>query len=688
MKVKYLSLIALSLAIAGCSLFKPIQKPKVDHVVDVAIGERDAELNDIAARNKKIRQEQAGPVMNAPAHSDSGLIGEVDIDKTLSRNGTNESHGKGPASAVKLEFSDTSLKDIITVFMQDYLKKPYSFQESFKDRKVNLFFNAMATQSDLIKLFDTLLENYGVRLRYSGGMYLIGSNEDKANPMQQPSPLGIGDAIGVFRLNYVNGTQFLNLAKQVVKYPDKVTTLPGEVIVVNSNSIDVRAVRMLIEDVDVPVFAGKYILVYTPRYLSAASLAAVLDSTQVQLSATAGTNKQFEAKQILGSERIVIIAANKAARNLVLQLLNQTDVVNAHQRRVFKYSLGSQIANDILANLNILVKDVIKNTTEVNIIADKASNSLFIYASPDEYAQIRKLIASMDFRPPAVQVDMIIAEVTLNDEMRYGVQWYLKKTGRLIGDTTNNLGIPAGITPNLSFNIVDQLNNYATLQLLGSQTSFSLLSNPKIVVKNGATARILVGQEQPVIGSKSSTAVAGTTGTTVIVPEFKKIGLELEVTPTVSADNEVRMIIKLKNTTITGTITLGGTTDSYPILANRELTTDLVVDDGHTVFLGGMRQKSATDSASKVPGLGDIGGIGAMFRNKDTLNNGNELIILVTPTVMLDQQGADIVTSAMLRASRRDMDDLRTTDTQSPAAPTVAAPDTPAPTVNPGAIKP
>lgn len=654
--VRLLPIMVIFAAVAGCSLFQPIRSDQAGRIADQAIKEEDGELDALLERSREARRDNARVVMDSPAREGSGIIGEVDVDKALAKNRGGDGKARGKASAVKLEFEDTSLRDVITVFMKDYLKKPYAFKDTFKDRKVNLFFDAQATREELINMFDTMLENYGVRLRYSGGVYLIGSSEDKGDTVQQPSPLRIGDAVGVFRLKYIDARDFQALAKQVTKYPDKITVLPGNTLIANSTSTDVRALRALLDDVDIPSFSGKFILVYAPRYLSPASLIAMMDGTQTQLIGTQGASRQFEARQLGDTERIVIVAANQSARNLVLQILEQIDVAGANHRRMFQYTLGLQSAGDIVANLNSMIKSAIKSAVDITVTPDKMSNSLFIYASPEEYAEIRKLLTNMDYRPPAIQVEMVIAEVTLNDEMRYGVEWYLKKNGSLIADATTSLGIPTGVPSNFTASIVNAANNYATLQLLGSQTSFSLLSNPKIVVRNGATATIKVGQQEPVI--KQKTTVSGTAGSTVIEPEFKQIGLELEVTPTVSASNEVRMLIKLKDTSITGVKTLN--TDSYPILANRELQTDLVTADGRTIFLGGIRKQSATDIASKIPGLGDVRGIGALFRNKDMVNYGSELIILATPTVMLDQQGADTVTKAMLRAARQSFKELGT----------------------------
>jgi type II secretory pathway component GspD/PulD (secretin) len=624
-------------------------------VADRVLDERRADLEGSAEHSRDLRKSMEGEIMSAPARPGAGLVGELDVDKVAGKAAAGVKKGQ-KKSPVRLEFVDTSLKDIIVVFLQDYLKQPYNFEDSFKDKKVNLYFNAEATRDDLIALFDTLLENYGVRLRYSGGVYLVGPVDEKAVPALGPSPIGIGDAVGVFRLNFVEAAGFVQLAKQVTKKADKVTSLPGNVVVVSSTSTDVRAVAALLVDVDVPAFNNKKILVYIPRYLSAASLVAVLEAYQTQLSGPQTGSKQFEAKQILESEKVVIVAANAVARDLVLQFLAQTDIVNANQRRIYQYSLGTQLAVDLKVNLDLLIKASIKNQAEISVVADKMSNSMFIYATPDEFTEIRKLLMRMDYRPPSVQIDVAIAEVNLSNNMQYGVEWYLKKTGSWLADITTSLGATSA---SMVAGIIAPNNTYATLQLLGAETSFSLLSNPKIVVKNGATAKINVGREQPVIKSKNINNNSATANTT-IEPEYKKIGLELEVTPWVTQENEVRMIIKVKDTAIVDTVKLGGTSgDEYPVLANREVNTELVTGDGKTIFLGGIRKQESQDSGSKLPGLGDVQYLGSLFRNRKMVDSGQELIILATPTIMLDQQSADLITNALLKASRREFNDPR-----------------------------
>jgi type II secretory pathway component GspD/PulD (secretin) len=653
-----LAVVAAILLLAGCSTdFFKLRPQTTGAIAERKIAAaQEPEVDGLGDRNLDIRRKSDAAVMNVPPRAGSGVIGEIDLERTVDgkRSAANgKSAGKGgPSQHLRLEFTDTSLKDIIVVFLQDYLKVPYSFADGFKDKKANLYFDAEASREELLALFDSLLDNYGVRLRYTGTAYIITSQDDKS-PAGPPSPLGVGDAVGLLRLRYVDAKDFVPLAKQVVRDQNKVTALGNNGVIVSSTSADARAVALLAQDIDVPVFSGKKIIIYVPKYLTANGLVAMMDNYQNQLmGGQQGGARQFESKQIIDSDRIVIVAASASARDIVVEFLTRADVPDNNKRQVFQFVLGTQPAADVATNLTTMLKAVFKNVSEIAVVPDKSSNSLFIFASPDEYAEIRRLLERMDNRPPAVHIDMSIVEVRLNDSLQYGVDWYLRKKGFPLFEISNDQKL--SLTKGLRLAALGNSDsvNFAVLELLASETSFSLLSSPQLVVKNGATAKISAATEQPIVKGKVTTG-AQVQGSTAISSEvvYQKIGLELEVTPFVSGNNEVRMIVKLKDSTLSGSVKIDG--NDYPQLSTRELATELVTADRQTIFIGGIRRQTQNETRSKIPGLGDIeaGGLGAIFGNKSESNDGSELIILARPSIMLDQQGVDIITRSVLRAA-------------------------------------
>lgn len=640
------------LLLAGCSTnFFTIKPQTAGGVAERKIdAPQDPAVEGLVQHNLALRENLERSVMNVPPRPGSGVVGEIDIDRVAGKRAA--SAKKSPVQRLRLEFADTSLKDIITVFLQDYLKVSYSFAEGFKDKKANLYFDAEATREELLSLFDSLLDNYGVRLRYTGTSYVVTSQDDKA-PIG-PSPLKVGDAVGLLRLNHIDAKDFVPLAKQVVRDGNRLTALGNNGVIISSTAADARAVALLAQGIDVPIFSGKKIIIYVPKYLSVNGLVAMLDNYQNQLvGSSQGGMRQFETKQITDSDRIVIVAANAAARDIVVEFLSRADVVDNNKRQVFQFTLGTQPAADVATNLNLMLKAVFKNIADIAVVPDKASNSLFIFASPDEYAEIRRLLDRLDYRPPAVLIDMNIVEVRLNESLQYGVDWYLRKKGFPILEIGNDQRV--SLTKGLRIAALGNSDsvNFAVLELLASETTFTLLQSPQLVVKNGSTARISNATEQPIAKGKVSTS-ATVQGSTAISTEvvYQKIGLELEVTPYISGNNEVRMVIKLKDSTVSGTVKIDG--NDYPQLSSRELSTELVTGDRQTIFLGGVRRQTQGETRTKIPGLGDIQtvGMGAIFGNKSDDKEGSELIILARASIMLDQQGADILTRAILRAAR------------------------------------
>lgn len=344
-----------ALLLSSCSLLEPIQKARID-VALARVNPADGALEQLAERNRSLRELETHLAMRAPARPDSGLIGEVDVTQLVEKNAQISANAPGePARRVRLDFENVSLRDVIAAFISDYIKAPYSFSDSYQDRPINLVFDAVATRSEIIALFDSLLAANGVRIERRGTLYLISSAHAPKDPKPEAGGAGaagmqggLGQASGLFKLSYLDGKEFINLAKQVVDSPEALTLLPGNVLLARTHQGEMRALDGLIKEVDVPSFLGKHILVYVPRYLSAASLLAILESYQNQLVAGAASNtKQFEVKQVPDMERLVLVAANRLARDLVVQFLAQADVAKGNVRQIFHYPLAMQTATEL-----------------------------------------------------------------------------------------------------------------------------------------------------------------------------------------------------------------------------------------------------------------------------------------------------------------------------------------------------
>lgn len=610
--------------------------------------------SNAAARSQK-NLDSSTPIMAKPAHPGSGVVSEIRMDKFAQHKGEKKENLNKKGEQIVLDFTDTSLRAIIESTMNDYLKVPFTFTDDFKDKNVNLVLHASATKEDLIALLQSFIEIQGAHLRYTDGIYIISGGDGKGL-RAMPSPEGIGDAIGIFRLRFIDAKDFLSIAKQVLSNQERASSMPSyNAVTVVAPAGEVRAVKRLIEQLDIPYFTGKQVILYSPRFLSAKGLTAMVEAFQDQLGSTAAKpNRQFEIKEIADAERVVIVAANQVARDVVMEFIGKTDNPDKNRRQIFQYSLGMQKAADLAPNIATLLKSLNKDAAEFVPVADKESNSILFVASPDEYAEIRRLMVRFDQRPMAVYISVIIAEVALNDSLQYGVEWFLGKIAGQLVDVTSSLATGGtAMVARLVSKGTD--SSYMTLDALAQVTSFSILSNPQIIVRNNTKATITVGGEQPVVqGQVASGAAAG--GTSLPATQFTnlKTGLEVEVTPNISTKGEVKLEIKIADIRLGAPIIVntgnGNTVTQYPTV-NRKVATDLVVEDGSTIFLGGFRQRQLTENRSKIPELGDLPLVGRLFSNKNDKADSTELIILVTPTVLMDQHGAELVTRAILNAS-------------------------------------
>ncbi len=658
--MRLFALFAVLFALAGCGNLRPTPYPATSAGALLDKQPSRVELKGLREYNTRIRGDRDAitGTVQTPPRADSGVVSEIDLGANA---GVPEAARKKPVAGVTLEFFEPeSLSTIIRVMLGDYLKVPYTIAPADEAKlsalKVKLFLRADGNRRELIEMFDAFLDAQGVKLRYTDGIYLV-TLDEKAR-RAQPSPDGIGDVSAMIRLNYIEAKDFLPVARQLLREPDRgIIVSSHNSVVVNAPATEVRGLKRLAQEIDIPYFAGKFVIIYAPKYLSSKGLATVIDQYLEQIGSTATRpNRQFEVKEIAEQERLVIVAANKAARDIVMDYIGRVDTPARNRRQLFQYGLSTQKSAEIAVTVNAVLKQIMKGTTELQAIPDKESNSLMLFATPDEYFEARKLIAQLDYRPPAVHISIDIVDVSLNDALQYGVQWFLTNAGAgALADATVNLGQglagAAAAAAGINVGVVAlNSNRFFTLQLLSNLTDLVMLSNPSLIVKNGYTARMSATREEPVISSKVPTGTQAGAATVISSQvEYKKIGLEVEVTPIIGMDGDVKLTLVLKDSSIVDSKRIDN--NDYPVLSTREIKTEVVVQDGGTIFLGGLRRSRNNRTLSKIPLLGDFPGLlGAPFRNNSETGEMSELVVMLTPVIVLDQQGADIVSRALVNA--------------------------------------
>ena len=306
------------------------------------------------------------------------------------------------------------------------------------------------------------------------------------------------------------------------------------------------------------------------------------------------------------------------------------------------------------------------------IQADPSTNSLIITAPEPLYRQVRTMIDQLDERRAQVYIESLIVEVTGDNAADFGFQWQgllasnnqnnalvggtnFGTTGNLLAITqatlgggtvnpttgggtttpsTSGLSLGEGLNIGLIHNFYGTLGLAAIARLLQSQTNTNIASTPNLVTLDNEEAKIVVGSNVPfVTGQFTNTGVATTSPFQTI--ERKDVGITLRIRPQIGENGTIRMTIFQEASSLSQQVA-PGTSNAGPSTNKRSIESNVVVDDGQIIVLGGLIEDRYTDNKSKVPLLGDIPYLGALFRSESRTKTRTNLMVFLRPVVMRD----------------------------------------------------
>lgn len=267
----------------------------------------------------------------------------------------------------------------------------------------------------------------------------------------------------------------------------------------------------------------------------------------------------------------------------------------------------------------------------VTMSVDPRSNTLVFYTTGQRYQALLPMIRRLDVPPKQILLEATIAEVTLTGEFAYGVEFAFQD-GRVRGGTGGSsgggLGLPDG---GFALSYIDDIANFIRLKISATDGLVNVLSNPTLVVRDGVEATISVGNDVPTVGATASNPIESETQITQVL--YRKTGLELRVRPTINAQGLVVMEIEQR---ISNTQQGASNVDGAPVFFERSVTTEVAARSGQSILLAGLISESDNRSTSKVPGLGDVPGLGWAFRSESRQKEKTELVVLITPRVIDD----------------------------------------------------
>jgi len=252
-----------------------------------------------------------------------------------------------------------------------------------------------------------------------------------------------------------------------------------------------------------------------------------------------------------------------------------------------------------------------------------------------------------------VLIEATIAELTLTDDLSYGIEWYIQnkmQQGTYTVDTLGKLGSGLGLGNAGLYSVFtsDSQRFQAAVNLFAQQNKVNILSTPRIMVLDNQTASLNVGAQVPILGGSTTSSSIASTGVTVSTEavQYVTTGISVSVTPTINTEGLLTLQISVTDSQAVPNST---STINSPQITNNSLSTSVVATTSQTILLGGMMSDSVTDNESKVPLLGDIPLIGNLFKTRSKNKTKTELIIMLTPKILTSGEAASKVTDEIKR---------------------------------------
>jgi general secretion pathway protein D len=276
--------------------------------------------------------------------------------------------------------------------------------------------------------------------------------------------------------------------------------------------------------------------------------------------------------------------------------------------------------------------------TGLRVIADEINNAVLVYGTRGEFEKIQVTLKRLDVPPTQVLIEASIIEVSLNDDLKYGLQWVFTDSARGsaglagTGMLSTAAGAVFGATPaGFSYTLRNSVGDVrAVLNALADKSLVKVISSPSLMVLDNHTASIAVGTQQPVKIGQTTTS-GGVISDNI---QYKDTGVNLAVTPSVNAGNMVTMQLS-QSVTDVGQIDAATGQRSF---LQRQFASKVAVRSGEALVLGGLIRDNTTTGKSGLPGLQDIPLFGNLFGATSKSTNRTELLVVITPRVIRTEQ--------------------------------------------------
>ncbi|MFZ5963020.1 type II secretion system secretin GspD [Thalassococcus sp. BH17M4-6] len=548
-----------------------------------------------------------------------------------------------------LNLVDVPIAVAAKAVLGDALQKNYTIKPGVEG-SVTLQTTRPLSERALLETFQTVLEINGAALQTSGDLITIVPRDGAAQRITRGAPQGIGSRVVAVPLEYIGTAEMQRLLEPIVGETVRLQPIPKRnIILISGTREEINAAIEAVNLFDVDVLKGKSVGLFR---LKAAEPEAVVQELNLIFETGEGGSLQNVVTFIPSARLSAVIVVSSRGKYLPeaerwIRDLDKT--AGGAKRRPAVYSLQHRSAEELAPILGQMLEEVAQEEGapvegQPRVVADDTKNAIVVWGNDSEQESFSRLIQTLDTVPVQVLLEATIAEVTLNDELNFGLRWFFE-SGDVKGtfsDAAN--GAVASTFPGLSF-LFQGTNAGVALNALASVTDVNVVSSPSLLVLDNQEAKLQIGDEVPIATQqvRDTTDPAAPVVNTI---SFRDTGIILTVKPRVSRSGQVILDIEQEVSSVSNTTTSG--IDS-PTISTRRIETNVVVTDGQTIALGGLIEESRNKTNAKVPGLGDVRGLGTLFRSrKDTIGK-TELLVLITPRVIRDGHESKSITAELRR---------------------------------------
>jgi len=610
--------------------------------------------------------------------------------------GIQPSHAQEPtAGQATLNFVGADIESVIKA-IGHYTSRTFIIDPRVKGT-ISVVSEKPVSKAEAFQLLTSALRLQGYAVVTTDGFVKVVPEADaklQAGPIQGGAIRGDQIATQIFRLNYESAANLVTVLRPLISPNNTINANPGNnTVVITDYADNLRRLGKIIAALDAPAGGdmdvvpiknaiASDIALMVNRLLEPSGGAPGQDAGRVSLLADARTNAVIL--------RAPSVARANLAKSLIAKLdqpttqpgnvhvvyLRNADAIKLAQtlRAVVAFDSSAQGATATPASApatpsgstgsaGMQIPPSAPQQTSLPaggpagfIQADAATNTLIITASEAVYRNLRTVIDQLDARRAQVYVEALIVEVTSDRAAEFGIQWAgvtgdstsNYRVGTITGFSTggNNLitqaaaraaGTPtsapgSGLNLGIFHQINGELGLGALVRALESDGNANILSTPNLLTLDNEEAKIIVGQNVPFVTGQFTTSASAGAGAGVNpfqTIERKDVGLSLRVRPQISEGGSVKLAIYQETSNVRPT------TNAADIITDkRSIETNVLVDDGQIIVLGGLIDDTGSDTVEKVPGLGDIPIIGSLFTYQSRKRTKRNLMVFLRPTVL------------------------------------------------------